>query len=357
MNTKPDEFPIPSTYSRIIARILGLQERQLPTLLNGTGLATDILMPGDETYITGQQQLRVMANGQRILNSPAFGLYLGAQLQPSAHGPLGYLALSSPDLMGSLESLRDFLPVRLPLVSLEISMDADWLVCALQIKLAAKYAVRRAMCESFVLVVQALVEEVLGRHVTEAQIEFDHPEPPYRSLYNQYIHAPFSFSCDRVAYRIPASMAHAPNTCGDSEAYRVAQDFCTKLLKNRPHFKRSISDSVRTLLLAQPQGTADEESVARALYVSKRTLARRLRGEDTSYRAIREQALSELSGRYLLESKQSIESIAALLGYHDSAAFRKAFKRWRGTTPSEFRRLQDVDKLTFLDQRHLTSGL
>ena len=340
MNTRPDEFPIPSTYARIIARILGLQERQLHTLLNGTGLHTDILMPGDETFITGQQQLRVMANGQRLMNSPAFGLYLGAQLQPSAHGPLGYLALSSPDLMSSLESLRDFLPVRLPFVALEISMDTDWLVCTYQIKLAADYAVRRAMCESFVLVMQALVEEVLGRKVTEARIEFDHAEPPYQALYQAYIHAPFSFRGNQVAYRLPAALAHAPNTCGDSEAYRLAQDLCNQLLMKKTHFKRSISDSVRTLLLAQPQGVADEESVARALYVSKRTLARRLRGEGTSYRRIRERALSELSGRYLLQSKQSIESIAALLGYHDSAAFRKAFKRWRGTTPSEFRRLQ-----------------
>ena len=40
---------IPSSYSRITARELGLQERDLPRLLQGTGLAVDILMPGDET--------------------------------------------------------------------------------------------------------------------------------------------------------------------------------------------------------------------------------------------------------------------------------------------------------------------
>ena len=90
-----------------------------------------------------------------------------------------------------------------------------------------------------------------------------------------------------------------------------------------------------------PSVVATEASVAHALYVSKRTLARRLRGEGNSYRGIRDQALSELSGRYLLESNQSIESIAASMGYHDSAAFRKAFKRWKGTTPSEFRRLKN----------------
>ena len=56
MKKSAPEFPIPSTYSRIIARMLGLQERELPYLLAGTGLTPDILMPGDDTlqiYIVG----------------------------------------------------------------------------------------------------------------------------------------------------------------------------------------------------------------------------------------------------------------------------------------------------------------
>ena len=68
--------------------------------------------------------------------------------------------------------------------------------------------------------------------------------------------------------------------------------------------------------------------MARALFVSKRTLARRLQAEHTSYRAIRESLLSELATRYLRDSSQTVESVSALLGYNDTAAFRKAFRRW-----------------------------
>ena len=69
-----------------MARELGLQERDLPRLLMGTGLAPDILMPGDETRLSGRQQLRIMDNGQRMMDAPEFGLRVGRQLHPSTHG-------------------------------------------------------------------------------------------------------------------------------------------------------------------------------------------------------------------------------------------------------------------------------
>ncbi|MEH6568877.1 MAG: AraC family transcriptional regulator ligand-binding domain-containing protein [Halioglobus sp.] len=342
MPSLKNELPIPSTYARIIARILGLQERDLPDLLRGTGLPTDILMPGDETFITGQQQLTIMANGQRLMNTDTFGLRLGAELQPSSHGPLGYLALSSPDLLSSLRSLRDFLPVRLPIATFEIIQDKNYLSCVYRINLTAKEEVRRSMCECFILVIQSLVEAVIGRSVDEGITEFDYDPPDYGSDYALYIHSPYQFSCSRTAYSLPASLANVANVCGDTHAYQVAQDLCSKLLQQTPHTARSMSDRVRTLLLTQPPETVSEEKVARSMFVSKRTLARRLDAEHTSYRTIRDQVLLELAQRYLGESRQSVESVAGLLGYHDSAAFRKAFKRWTALTPSAYRTLQST---------------
>ena len=332
-----DEFPIPSTYSRIIARMLGLLERDLSRLLEGTGLPTDILLPGDDTYISGAQQLRVLENGRRILASPEFGLRLGQQLQPSSHGPLGYLALSSPDLMSSLQSLRDYLPVRLPIATFTIDLDRDWLHCTLQIKLAATADVRRFICEGFALIIQSLVESMLGREVVEAVIRFEHSKPEYVGRYADYFHAPYHFDCTQSAYLIPAELAYSANSAGDTSAYRLAQELCSTLMAQTPHAARSMSDRVRTLLLAQPQGSVTEDNVARALFVSKRTLVRRLKKENNSYREIKAHVLSDLARRYLLESNHTMDSVAALLGYYDAAAFRKAFRRQHGMTPREYR--------------------
>jgi hypothetical protein len=88
MDLSAATFPIPSTYSRIIDTVAYLQERDLGKPLRGTGLPEGILMPGDETHISGEQQLQILENGRRLFGSPDFGLQLFAQPQPSVHGAL-----------------------------------------------------------------------------------------------------------------------------------------------------------------------------------------------------------------------------------------------------------------------------
>jgi AraC-like DNA-binding protein len=338
MTATAEHLPIPSTYSRIVARELGLQERDLPQLLRGTGLSTDILLPGDETQMTGLQQLQVLENAWRMGNVPEFGLRLGQQLQPSAHGPLGYLTLSSPDIITALVSLREFLPGRIPFAQLTLHQGPEWLDCSLDILLPAQPEERRMLLECFVLLVQSMVEALLRRQLTEAHIQFDFPEPGYSDAYPDYLHSPYAFSQPHSCIRLPAALARVSNVAGDSEAYALAELLCRRMLEQSPATVSSISDRVRRLLLSQPAGSLNEEDVARAMYVSRRTLTRRLEKEGSTFRGIREMLMAELAARHLQESDSSVEAVAASLGYHDASNFRRAFRRWYGVTPGAYRR-------------------
>ena len=333
------DFLMPSVYSRIVARVANLPERDLGKLLHNTGLPESILMPGDETHISGEQQLQIMKNGRRLLGSPEFGLRLGEQLQPSAHGPMGYLALSSPDLLSALQALANYLPLRMPWVAIDLSLHDGLLDIQLRFRLALEdnLFARTTMGECFAMVIQSLVEAVLGRPASEAAITFEHPAPAHAKLYEDYLHAACRFEGNINSYCLPAELAGASNAAGDSEAYKLTQQLCNKLLEQTPRSASSLADRVRTLLLLQPIESTTEAKVASSLFLSRRTLARRLAAEGTGYRQIRDRFLQELASRYLLESNQTVDTVAASLGYHDAAAFRKAFRRWTGMTPREFR--------------------
>jgi AraC-like DNA-binding protein len=344
MHNTRNRFFIPSSYSRIVARELGLQERDLTRLLQGTGLSRDILLPGDETRLSGQQQLRVLENAWRMVDVPEFGLRLGRQLQPSTHGPLGYLALSSPDLITALTSLRDFLPMRIPFAQLEVTLEQDWLRCSMEFNLEAQAEEQRLLQECLALVIQSVVESVLGRELTEALFCFEHERPAYHKVYPQYLHSPVKFSQTCNTILLPATLARVSNASGDPESYALAQNLCRRLLEQAPAASLSMTGRVRRLLLSLPTGSVTEDDVARDLFVSKRTLARRLEREGTGYRQIRDDILSELAARHLRESDLTVEAVAALLGYHDTANFRRAFRRWFKVTPSAFRRSADGSK-------------
>jgi len=91
------------------------------------------------------------------------------------------------------------------------------------------------------------------------------------------------------------------------------------------------------MMLSHPPGVLSEEEAAAALFISKRTLARRLQQEGAGFRQIRDEILSQQASAHLRGSRMSVEAIAALLNYHDSANFRRAFKRWFRLTPDQFR--------------------
>lgn len=338
LDDSKEKFLIPCTYTRIVARELGLQERDLHKLLVGTGIPASTLLTTEDTKITSKQQMQILSNAQSMSGEPDFGLRLGQQLQPSTHGPLGHLVLSSPNVITALESFADFLPVRIPFSSVNISLDEHWICSSLTLKIETEPVVQRVLHECFALMIQSVVESVLGREMQDARIAFAHDKPEYHQRYSEYLHSPVQFSRDRCVFLIPVEMARTPNASGSPEAYARAQNICLGILEQMPESDLSTADRVRRLLLSSPTGSLTASDVAQAMFITKRTLQRRLDREGISYRDITEKLLSELAIRHLGESAHTVESIAVLLGYFDTAAFRKAFRRWYGQSPTDYRR-------------------
>jgi AraC-like DNA-binding protein len=85
-------------------------------------------------------------------------------------------------------------------------------------------------------------------------------------------------------------------------------------------------------------GEVTLESVASRLAMTPRTLQRRLRDEGTTFRRMLDDYRRELASRYLTNALLTVDEVAYLLGFSESSAFHKAFKRWTSKAPAEFRR-------------------
>ena len=328
---------LPSTYSQIIARTLNIQARQMEQILFGTLLSSDVLLPGDLTYITVKQQIQIIDNAIRISGVDNLGLKLGQQLHPSVHGPLGYLVLSSPNLRTALSAFADFISVRFPFSELDIREKDRNLVCTMILKTQVNHDIARLLQECFALMMQAIVEAIIGRTFKEGTIQFEYGQPHYISQYSQYLHCQYAFGAPSTALFVPLRLLNISNVSGDTRSHALALTQCQQLLQQIPKINQSTADQVRSYVLSTPIGTLSEDDVAKVFFVSKRTLARRLEQEQTSYRQIIESLMSELAVRHLSDKSLSVETIAFMMGYGDSAAFRKAFRRWYKQTPSQYR--------------------
>ena len=81
----------------------------------------------------------------------------------------------------------------------------------------------------------------------------------------------------------------------------------------------------------------DLEAAASRLHVSSRTLKRRLARRGTTYQHLLDQTRKARATALLRDTRVPIAQIAATLGYRDPATFTRAFRKWTGRSPSEFR--------------------
>ena len=94
---------------------------------------------------------------------------------------------------------------------------------------------------------------------------------------------------------------------------------------------------LKSLLRSREPPLPDLGTIASGLHISERTLTRRLKREGTNFREIRGQVLRAWALEYLASTGDSVESIAAALGYQDAANFRRAFRGWENCSPGEYR--------------------
>ena len=87
-------------------------------------------------------------------------------------------------------------------------------------------------------------------------------------------------------------------------------------------------------------GDPGVETVAKELGMSVRTLSRRLRERDLSYRRMVDDLRRRLTLEYLKDTDLRISDIAFLVGYSEISAFTHAFRRWTGLSPSAHRSAQ-----------------
>jgi len=334
---------MPINYVRLIARELQLKEADLALLLQDTALESDGLESGEVT-LTVIEQFIILRNALSISGDAALGFRIGKLLHVSTHGPLGMAALTSTNLQEALTALCDYAQIRAPFLHVEPEIKDQQVVLTLNFSQGIDAGIRPTLIEAICMLIQQLVEFVITRELDDAEILLDYSPPAHVEAYEREFHSPVRFDCDRVEFRMPSSLLSIPCPTADYDAYLYATQLCREAL-GKLIGNDSTEAQVKRIILASPLAKISQQAVAQQLCITPRTLIRRLKHENTSYRDVQESVLAELANQYLIEKSFSVDVIAGLLGYSDAANFRRAFKRWHGVTPQQFRESLSSDQL------------
>ena len=91
------------------------------------------------------------------------------------------------------------------------------------------------------------------------------------------------------------------------------------------------------LLEPLASGESPEGDIAKELHMSRRTLQRKLADADLTYQQLVDDTRHDLALRYLEDPGKSITEITFLLGFSGQSAFTRAFRRWTGKSPTDYR--------------------
>lgn len=171
------------------------------------------------------------------------------------------------------------------------------------------------------------------------EIEFD--APAYAAQYASLSDSPVMFAAATNQLRLDqASLAlrnpdHCPST------WRHLLQLCERELEQQTR-TRSLRERIIQLLgpLLNGGREPDLEEVAARLKLPTWTLRRKLAEEGTRFRAVLNDTRRDLAMTYIRDTELAFGEIAYLLGFASAEAFQRAFKRWNGQTPGEFRRSQ-----------------
>jgi AraC-like DNA-binding protein len=179
---------------------------------------------------------------------------------------------------------------------------------------------------------------LVGRRIPILRTEFSYAEPPHSAEYRLMYCTDLHFNRPHTLLAFEASYLDLPvvqNERSAKEFLRTAPESILLKYKNGSSLTARVRRRLRQFL---PGTVPDFEQLADEMSMTPATMRRRLHEEGESYQSIKDQLRRDLAISYLSHSKRSVMDIALELGFSERSAFHRAFRKWTGASPGEFRR-------------------
>lgn len=330
----PDSLIHP-IYARLLRMLLQQSAIDSDRVLAAAQLDWATLM-ADDRRLSRDTVTQLVSAALAATGTPWLGLDLGGLAPVSAHGELGYAAVTAPNLGQSLATLARYGPVRNDAMAWSLQPTASGAVlCA--IERADWGPARGFVIDTTVAAVLRVVEAALGQRPTGLRVDMPLPAPSWVAQYRRLAPVEVRFGQPALAFVADAATLALPCLGADARAHAAACRACDEALAELS--ERSVAQRVARLLADAPTGRYPQLiAVATHCGLAPRTLMRRLRADGTSFQQLLDEARQARALWLLQHTSHSVDEIAAQLGYVDTSNFSRTVRRWFGVRPGELRR-------------------
>lgn len=328
--------------TRVAATVAVLVEAGVPvrTALAGTGLSAAQL-DDPRTRTSVEQLYMVQRQAFRLLPYGDAAVRIGQRFHAATYGDYGLLLMSARSFRVGLGHAMRFHPLTNPLIPQEWTEAGDHLVFAAPLRSSMRLPdldepLYRFLVRLQFAAVKTIILECMGPGCLPERAALAWPAADTSDGLAQCLQCPVDYAQGRSELRYPRHWLDRPTVQANSLTEATMEQKCQQLLRafQQPGL---VSVQVEQALLAVEGPYPEAEDLAPKLFMSARTLRRRLQAEGTSFAQILSEVRRLRADEYLCTTSLPMRSIAQALGFADARAFGHAYKRWVGRTPSEVR--------------------
>jgi len=284
------------------------------------------------------QYCSVFEEAARQTGNHNFGLRYGQQFRPDSLGLLGYVGMCSATLGEGLRNVARAFPAHQQGSLLRLVEDGELCRFDYQVQYGAILR-KRQDAELSLGMFANLIRHALGQNWAPERVHFEHPQPEAWHEHCKVFDAPVLFGqpCNALVFR--RSVLQRPMPGHDPKLLAILLESLHKLAvaggdQARPDMVAEVRAQVRDLL---GEGYPCLEQVAHNLRMPSWTIQRRLGESGLTFSSLVDTVRQELALYYLQQSTLPISELALALGYSEISAFSRAFRRWYGVSPIQWR--------------------
>lgn len=331
-----------SLATSLVIDFLGFLERQGHPLAD-VCRAADIdpaIVQQPNSRVPASFMERLWALGERLTGDPDVGLHSAESYNPGALSIVGYVVLSCRTAREALDRLTRYAPLLNEGLKVDLLEQDGRATCRFRaVSELDSYLHRdsRQVMETLAAGTVVTLQRLATGPVTPIAITFRHRAPASLVEHHRILGPAIRFEQaeDTVVYSSTA--LETPFISADPALLEVFEGDARRRLEALAT-RGGVSGRVLTLLAARVRGAVPPLSeVASELAMSERSIQRSLSEEQTSYRQLVDDVRKSLAIEHLSRPGTSATDVAFLLGFSEPSAFTRAFRRWTGTAPTEFR--------------------
>ena len=339
---RPDQFSVGVHFLRLLMDYVSRSGLSADDLLAQAEIdAKGLSDPNGRVSYARFHQLCEMA--AQSLQEPCFGLKLGQSIQAGYLGSYGFALMSCSTATELMQQSARYSALAMDAGHNVFEQRGQEFVRIWHSNLPGTTSLGRLQDELQQAIGVSLARSLVNRpDLNPNWVSFQYAQPDDVSVYEALFQCPLRFNAPETAMAIDAALLTLPLPHANAQVCRIMDDLCTQLLKQLGSSLEPpwLAIARKTVLESFKQGCPGIGRVAQAAGMTEGQFKERLSERGLSFRSFIDELRRALAVGYMRDPDLGLVDVAYLLGFSEQSAFQRAFKRWTGMSPGDYRRTE-----------------